>query len=68
MTREHMLDYLTSLMEDAHDLLLDAARASHAVLLYRMEQGEVKSYQDTFKLDRTRRANTQRHVSSPSID
>ena len=60
-----MLDYLISLMDDAHDFSWDAAMASHAVLLCRMEQGEVKSYLETDKLDRIRRANAQRHVSSP---
>ena len=63
--KDHMLDYLISLMDDAHDFSWDAAMASHAVLLCRMEQGEVKSYLETDKLDRIRRANAQRHVSSP---
>ena len=30
--KEHMIDYLIALMEDAHDFSWDAARASHAVL------------------------------------
>ena len=62
--KEHMIDYLIALMEDAHDFSWDAARASHAVLLCRMEQGEVKNYTETEKLDRIRRANAQRHVFS----
>ena len=49
---EHMLDYLIALMEDANDFSWDAARASHAVLLCRMEHGEVKGYGETDKLDR----------------
>ena len=54
-------------MEDAHDFSWDAVRASHAVLLCRMEQGEVKGYTETDKLDRIRQANAQRHVvTSPS--
>ena len=61
--KEHMLDYLIALMEDANDFSWDAARASHAVLLCRMEQGEVKNYGDTDKLDRILRANAQRHVT-----
>ena len=65
-TKEHMLDYLIALMEDANDFSWDAARASHAVLLCRMEQGEVKNYCDTDKLDRIRRANAQRHVTTSS--
>ena len=57
--KEHMLDYLIALMEDANDVSWDAARASHAALLCRTEQGEVKGYSETDKLDRIRRANTQ---------
>ena len=64
--REHMLDYLIALMEDANDFSWDAARASHAVLLCRMEQGEVQNYTETEKLDRIRRANAQRHVTNTS--
>ena len=52
--KEHMLDYLISLMVDANDFSWVAAIASHAVLLCRMEQGEVKSYSETDKLDRIR--------------
>ena len=40
--KEHMLDYLIAFMEDAHDFSWEAARASHTVLLCRMEQEEVK--------------------------
>ena len=39
-------------MEDANDFSWDAARTSHAVLLCRMEQGEVKGSGETDKLDR----------------
>ena len=60
---EHMLDYLITLTEDANDFSWDAARASHAVLLCRME-GEVKGYGETDKLDRICRANAQRHVTT----
>ena len=62
--KEHMLDYLIALMEDANDFSWDVARASHAVLLCRMEQGEVKNDTETEKLDRMRRANAQRHVAN----
>ena len=62
--KEHMIDYLIALMEDAHDFSWDAARASHTVLLCRMEQGEVQKYTETEKLDRIRRANAQRHAFS----
>ena len=54
-----MLDYLISLLEDAQDFSWDAARASHAVLLCKMEQGDVKNYTDVDKIDRIRRANAQ---------
>ena len=40
--KEHMLDYLIQLLEDANDFSWDAAKASHAVLLCRMEQGDSK--------------------------
>ena len=62
--REHMLEYLISLMDDANDFSWISAKASHAVLLCRMEQGEVKSYSDTLAIDRIRRANAQKHVTN----
>ena len=60
---EHMLDYLVSLLDDAQDFSWGAAKASHAVLLCRMEQGEINDYSCTDKIDRIRRANAQRHGS-----
>ena len=56
-----MLDYMISLFDDANDFSWNAAKASHAVLLCRMEQGEVKDYSQTEKIDKIRRANAQRH-------
>ena len=56
-----MLDYLISMFEDVQDFSWDSARASHAVFLCRMEQGEVRNYTDTEKIDRIRHANAQRH-------
>ena len=50
------------LLDDANDFSWDAAKASHAVLLCRMEQGEVVSYEEIGKIDRIRRANAQRHT------
>ena len=41
-TRENMLDYVINLLEDAQDFSWASAKPSHALLLYRMEQGEVK--------------------------
>ena len=49
--QKFMLDYLISLLDDANDFSWDAAKASHAVLLCRMEQGEVVSYQEIDKID-----------------
>ena len=57
-----MLDYLISFLDDANDFSWDAAKASHAVLVCRMEQGEIKDYTQTDKIDRIRRANAQRHL------
>ena len=62
--KEYMLDYLIQLLEDANDFSWDAAKASHAVLLCRMEQGDVKNYTQVDKTDRIRRANAQRHVAN----
>ena len=39
--REHMLDYLVSLLDDVQDFSWGVAKASHVVLLCRMEQGEI---------------------------
>ena len=52
---------MISLFDDANDFSWDAAKASHAVLLCRMEQGEVKRYTEVDKIDRIRRAYAQRH-------
>ena len=59
--RENMLDYMILLFDNANDFSWDAANASHMVLLCRMEQGEVKDYSQTEKIDHIRRANAQRH-------
>ena len=56
-----MLDYMISLFDDANDFSWDAAKASHTVLLCRMEQGKVKDYSQTETIDRIRRAKAQRH-------
>ena len=60
--REHMLDYLVSLMDDDTDFSWGAAKASQTVLLCRMEQGEIQYYSQIDKIDRIRRANAQKHV------
>ena len=56
-----MLDYMIALMDNAN-YFCDAAKASHAVLLWSMEQGEIKHYGEVDKIDRVRRANAQRHL------
>ena len=62
--RQHMLDYMISLMDDANDFSWISAKASHAVLLCRMEQGEVRSFGDISAIDRIRRANAEKHVTA----
>ena len=57
--RQHMLDYLIALMDDANNFSWTSAKASHAVLWYRMEQGEVKDFPDIFAIDRIRPCITQ---------
>ena len=42
--RQHMLEHLIALMDDANDFSWTSAKASHAVLLCQMEQGEVKDF------------------------
>ena len=63
--KDSMLDYLVSLFDDANDFSWDAAKASHAVLLCRMEQGEIRNYTELEKIDRIRRAHAQRHNQPP---
>ena len=61
--REHMLQYLGDIMEDASDFSWQSAKASHAVLLCEMERGKV-TWQDTARIDRVRRAYAQKHQGS----
>ena len=61
--KEYMLDYVINLLEDANDSSWASAKASHAVLLCRMEQGEVVGWSDVEKIDRIRWAHAQRHIS-----
>ena len=65
--KEAMLDYLIALLDDSNDFSWAAAKASHAVLLCRMEQGEIIDYTQTDLVDRVRRAHAQRHVSPTPI-
>ena len=61
-----MLDYIIALMDDANDFSWGAAKASHAVPLCRMGQGEIKGHSLTEKIDRVGRANAQRHMPARS--
>ena len=54
-----MLEYLSEIMEDPNDFSWQSAKASHAVLLCRMEEGKVE-WHETHKLDRIRIAHAQR--------
>ena len=53
---------VTNLLDDATDFSWASAKASHAVLLCRMEQGEIVGWDQTEKIDRVKRAHAQRHV------
>ena len=55
--KEAMLNYLISLLDD--DFSWSAAKACHAVLLCRTEQGEIKDFTQTEAIDRVRRAHAQ---------
>ena len=59
-TRESMLDYIINLLDDAANFWA-SAKASHAVLLCRMEQGEIQSWSQTDTIDPVHRAHAQRH-------
>ena len=61
--KAHMLEYMIALMDDANDFSWSSAKASHAVLLCHMEQGEVTSYADMVAIERIRRANAQKFSS-----
>ena len=59
-----MLDYVMDLLDYVTDFSWDLVKASHAVLLCRMEQGGIKSWLETEIIARVRRAHTQRHSVS----
>ena len=62
--KAHMLEYMIALMDDANDFSWSSAKASHAVLLCRMEQGKVTSNADTVAIECIRRANSQKFSSA----
>ena len=61
--KNQMLECMTELMDDAQDFSWTSAKASHAVLLCRMEEGRVR-WDETNKIDRIRRANAQRNFGN----
>ena len=61
-SKDAMLDYLISLLGDANDFSWNSAKASHAVMLCHMEQGEIKDYTQTEQIDRVRHVHAQRHT------
>ena len=60
--KNRMLEYLADIMEDAQDFSWVSAKACHAVVLCRMEEGKMV-WSDTEKLDRVRRSYAQKVVS-----
>ena len=62
-----MLDYVIDLLDDATDFSWASAKASHAVLLCRMEQGQIRGWSETEKVDTVWRAHAQRHTKCQSI-
>ena len=60
--RSHMFNYLIDLLDDAQDLSWTVAKASRAVLLCHLEQGDLSGYDQVDRIDRIRRANAQKHV------
>ena len=55
------VSYLSDLMEDATDFTWQGAKAAHAVLMCEMQRGSLK-WEDTDRIDRIHRANTQKHA------
>ena len=62
--RSNILDDVINLLDDAQDFSWVSAKASHAILLCRMEQGEITSWSDTDKIDRIRRVHAQRYAQA----
>ena len=59
--KDCMLDYVINFLDDAQDFSWFSAKASHAVLLCRMEQGEIGGWFEVEKIDEVRRDHAQRH-------
>ena len=58
-TNHHKLDYLIALLDDSNDFSWQAAKASYAVFLCRMEEDDLTSWSDMDKIDRIQCTNTQ---------
>ena len=54
------------MLDDAIDFSWALVKASHAVILCRMEQAEIGNWLETEKIDRVRRAHAQRHNTGQS--
>ena len=50
--KNSMFNYLIALLDDLNDFSWASAKVSHAVQLCRMEQGGIKDFTETDKIDR----------------
>ena len=64
--KAQLLEYLSEIMDDMQDFCWSAAKGSHAVLLFCMEENKV-NWQQTEKIDRIRRAHAQKISSEAQI-
>ena len=64
-TKNAMLEYVSELMEDAHDFGWASPKGAYAVLLCRMEEGKV-NWATTDKIDQIRRTHGQKVVNNAS--
>ena len=62
--KEYILDYVIELLDDATNFYWASTKASQAVLLCHMEEGEFQSWLETEKIDRVCRTHAQKHSSS----
>ena len=51
-SKDSMLDCLIALLDDTNGFSWQSAKASHAILLCQMEQGEISSWSETDKMPR----------------
>ena len=66
--KDCMLDYVINLLDDAQDFSWSSAKASHAVLLCRMEQGKIGGWSEVEeKIDRVQRAHAQHHGTPQAV-